>query len=324
MQEITIDKNEKDQRIDRFLKKMFPKASKGFIYKMLRKKRIKLNGAKANPSDIIIEGDKIQMYLADDTINKFKGSDKEIKSYSKLNIIYEDSNIVLINKPKGLLSHGTNNSSYENNVVDQLVSYLYNKKEYIPRLEKTFTPSICNRLDRNTSGIIIGAKNYDSLKIINKAIKENKIKKIYICVIKGKIEKNTRLIGFLTKNEEKNKVYVSKTNNKDSKKIITDVKVLKTNGEYSLLEIDLITGRTHQIRAHLSSIGCPIIGDTKYGNKKINKYFLEKYGLKSQFLHAHKIVFNNLHSPMDYLNKKEFIADIDDTLNYILRDLFEG
>lgn len=323
MQEITIDKNERDQRIDRFLKKLFPKASKGFIYKMLRKKRIKLNGTKADPSDIIREGDQIQMYLADETIDKFKEDEKIIKASSNLDIIYEDSNIVLINKPKGLLSHGTDNSSYGNTVVDQLVSYLYKKNEYIPRLEKTFTPSICNRLDRNTSGIIIGAKNYDALKKVNKAIKDNNIKKIYLCVIKGIIKEDTRLTGFLTKNEEKNKVYISKINDKDSKRIITDVKVLKTNGEYSLLEIDLITGRTHQIRAHLSSIGCPIIGDVKYGDKKTNKFFDETYGLKSQFLHAHKIVFKNMENPMEYLNNMEFTAEIDSILKNIEENLFQ-
>lgn len=159
MKEIIIDKNEHDQRLDRFLKKYLPNASLGFIYKMLRKKNIKLNGNKAQPEDVIKEGDIIQLYLSDDTIEKFASKPKEINKGKALNIIYEDNNIVLINKPKGMLSHGTG-KSHENNVVDNLISYLYQKKEYVPRLEKTFTPSICNRLDRNTSGLIIGAKSY--------------------------------------------------------------------------------------------------------------------------------------------------------------------
>jgi len=322
MREILIDKNEHNQRLDRFLKKYLPNASLGFIYKMLRKKNIKLNGNKAKPEELIKEGDKIQLYFSDETIDKLISKPKEINKGKKLNIIYEDNNIVLINKPKGMLSHGTVKER-ENNVVDNLISYLYEKKEYVPRLEKTFTPSICNRLDRNTSGIIIGAKNFTALKAINKAIQNGDIKKYYKALVKGKIEKEMELKGFLIKSEEKNKVHITNKDVDGSKSINTIVKPICTNGKYSLVEIDLITGRTHQIRAHLASIGHPVIGDLKYGDSKINKVFDNEFGLTNQYLHAYKIVFNGLEDELAYLNNKAFIAEPDDKLINIEKSLFK-
>ncbi|WIV13856.1 RluA family pseudouridine synthase [Proteiniborus sp. MB09-C3] len=323
MKEILIDKNEHDQRLDRFLKKYLPNASLGFIYKMLRKKNIKLNGNKAQPEDVIKEGDAIQLYFSDETIDKFTLKPKEISKGKKLNIIYEDDNIVLINKPKGMLSHGTG-KAHENNVVDSLISYLYEKKEYVPRLEKTFTPSICNRLDRNTSGLVIGAKNFTSLKLINEAIREGHIKKYYIALVKGKIDKEIELKGFLIKDEEENKVHITRKNIEGSKDINTMVKPMYTNGKYSLVEIDLITGRTHQIRVHLASIGHPVVGDLKYGDMEINKKFKNEFSLINQYLHAYKIIFNGLPEELSYLNNKELIAELDEQLANIDEKLFKN
>ncbi|SCG82957.1 ribosomal large subunit pseudouridine synthase C [Proteiniborus sp. DW1] len=323
MKEIIIDRNEHDQRLDRFLKKYLPNASLGFIYKMLRKKNIKLNGRKAQPEDVIKEGDIIQLYLSNDTIEKFALKPKEISKGKSLNIIYEDNNIVLINKPKGMLSHGTG-KNHENNVVDNLISYLYEKKEYVPRLEKTFTPSVCNRLDRNTSGLIIGAKNFTSLKAINEAIRKGHIKKYYKALVRGKLDKEMKLKGFLVKDEEENKVYITNKNMNGSKDIHTVVKPMCTNGRYSLIEIDLITGRTHQIRAHLASIGYPIVGDLKYGDMETNKKFKNEFDLTNQYLHAYKIVFNGLDDELNYLNNKEFIAELDHKLSNIEEKLFKN
>lgn len=322
MQEIKIDRNEDNQRIDRFLKKYFANANMSFIYKMLRKKRIKLNGNRAKPEDMINEGDTIELYLSDETIDKFMRTEKEIKKSSKLDIIYEDDNIILINKPKGILSHSSNGDYSEKNIVDDFVSYLYEKGDYVPRLEKTFTPSICNRLDRNTSGIIIGAKNYNALKEINNSMKNREIKKYYKCIVKGDLVKDQKLEGFLVKDEKNNKVKISKKEIGDSKTIVTDIKILKKSEGYSLLEIDLITGRTHQIRAHLSSINHPIIGDLKYGDDNENRFFKEKYNLSSQYLHAYKIVFNGLKDDLEYLNNKEFISNMDSKLRRIENELF--
>lgn len=199
---------------------------------------------------------------------------------------------------------------------------MFAKGEFVPRLEKTFTPSICNRLDRNTSGIIIGAKTYLSLKEINSAIKRRKIGKYYKCIVKGEVKKNQRLEAYLSKNEKDNKVSISNIDSSESKDIVTEISVLEKTKDYSLLEVNLITGRTHQIRAHLASIGHPIVGDTKYGNHMINKEFREKYNLDSQYLHAYKLTFDGLTGEMEYLNGQEFISDVDMSMKKIETDLF--
>lgn len=322
MREIIIDKNESEQRLDRFLKKYLAEAPQGFVYKMIRKKNIKVNDAKAQPETTIYEGDKIQLYLSEETIDKFIAKKEEIKSKLVPNIIYEDDNIILINKPVGILSHGAS-KEFEENIVDSMISYLIEKGEFVPRIQKTFTPSICNRLDRNTSGIIIGAKNYQSLKAINEAIKNGKVRKFYKTIVKGNIKKEFTAEGYLSKDEDKNRVTIHEDDSEGSKKIITVIKPLINKNGYSLLEIELITGRTHQIRGHLSSLGYPVIGDRKYGNREVNKKFNEKYSLNNQWLHGYKIEFNGLYDELDYLNGKVFIGDFIGKESEIERDLFE-
>lgn len=321
MQEIKIGKNESKQRLDRFLKKYLGKAPSGFIYRMIRKKNIEVNNSRAKPDTIIIEGDKIQFFLADETIEKFKTEEKEVKSNLIPDIIYEDKNIILINKAAGILSHGAS-GNFEENIVDSMISYLIEKEDYIPRLEKTFTPAVCNRLDRNTSGIIIGAKNYGALKSINRAIKAGAVRRFYKTIVKGTIKEELTHRAYLLKDEDKNKVEIRERSFKDSKEIVTVVKPLENKEGYSLLEVELITGRTHQIRGHLASLGYPIIGDRKYGDRRVNKEFKEKYSLNNQWLHGYKIQLNGLDSWMDYLNGKEFIAIASGNLGKIERDLF--
>ena len=237
------------------------------------------------------------------------------------NIIYEDNNIILINKPVGILSHGAS-KEFEENIVDSMISYLIQKGDFVPRIEKTFTPSICNRLDRNTSGIIIGAKNYQALKGINEAIKNGHIGKFYKTIVKGNIKKDFLAEGYLTKDEERNRVEIYEEDFDGSKKVVTNIKPLKNNNEYTLLEIELITGRTHQIRGHLSSLGYPVIGDRKYGYREINSKFNENYGLDNQWLHGYKVVFNGLEGELEYLNSKIFISEIDGKIARIEEDLF--
>ena len=307
MKELFINKNESGQRLDRFLKKYLKEASNSFIYKMIRKKNIKLNGKRAQIDTILVKGDTVQLYLADETIEKFRGEAEIIKSTFKPEIIYEDNNIILMNKPSGILSHSEKKDSYDN-MVDSMINYLYLKGEYNPKIEKTFVPAICNRLDRNTSGIIIGAKNSHSLRLINTAIKNNHIDRYYKTIVKGEVKEEKIIEGYLTKDGELNKVKVLKKEDEDSKKISTRIKPLITTSEYSLLEIQLLTGRTHQIRAHLAYIGHPIIGDFKYGNRQINEYFKKEFGLKNQILHGYKVIFNGLDEPLNYLNQKEFTS----------------
>jgi len=321
LREIRVGKNDSNQRLDRFLKKYMDEAGTGFIYKMLRKKNIKVNESKASPEMMIFEGDTIQLYLSDETIDKFIGTKEVRKSKLAPRIIYEDENLVLINKPAGILSHGAG-EEFEENIVDSLVTYLIQKGDYIPRIEKTFSPSICNRLDRNTSGVIIGAKNSEALRLVNKAIKEGSVRKYYKTIVKGTIKEDFEHKGFLIKDEDRNLVDISDKQGERSKDVYTKFRVIMSKGGYSLLEVELITGRTHQIRSTLQTMGYPVIGDRKYGNSVVNDEFRKKYGLQNQWLHGYKIVLNGLEEKLDYLNSREFIAEPDQLYVKIEQELF--
>lgn len=322
MRELKIGKNENDQRLDRFIKKYLEKAPAGFIYKMIRKKNIELNRKRAKPDTMIYEGDKVQLFLAEDTIKKFEAEEEEITTDKKLNIICEDDNIVLINKESGLLSHGRG-GEFEENVVDSLISYLIKTGDYVPRVEKTFTPSICNRLDRNTSGLMVGAKNYKSLKIINDAFKRMDIKKFYKTIVEGEFQEEKREKAYIVKDEEKNRVSIASKGQEESKRIVTGIRSLKVKNGYSLVEVELVTGRTHQIRIHLSSLGYPIIGDRKYGDKKVNNQFKKEYNINNQILHSYKLEFGGLEDGLEYLNGKVFKAPFTKEFLKVEEDLFK-
>lgn len=322
MREIIINKNESNQRIDRFLKKYLSKANKGFIYKMLRKKRIKLNNKRAKPENQIMTDDRIQLYLSDDTIDKFTETFRIKKVNPNIDIIYEDSNIIVMNKERGMLSHSSD-SEEKDTLVNHMINYLYDKGIYIPKDEKTFKPAICNRLDRNTSGIVIGAKNYSALKQINRSIRNGKLKKYYICMVKGKTYNDRILDGYIKK-KEKNKAEIYENKIKDSKYIKLDINVIGYTQDYSLLKIELITGRFHQIRAQLAYIGHPIVGDFKYGDKGINEMFLKKYSIDSQMLHAIEIELNDLTEGLSYLNHKKFYAPVGNRFKKLIDEMFKG
>lgn len=325
MKEIIITKNEAGQRIDRFIRKYLGNASLGFIYKQIRKKNIVVNSNKVDEKYILQEKDIIKIFFSDETIKKLKTEKKKVKSNIKLDILYEDSNIILVNKPVGILSHSANRDYSEENMVDAIISYLIEKGEFIPRLSKTFTPSIANRLDRNTSGILIGAKTFDAIQELNRAQRNSTIKKYYYTLVSGKIEgggiEKARIEK--VKNHE-NLVKVSKSNNEDGKNITTAYKSITTSDKYTLLEIDLITGRTHQIRAHLNFLGMPVVGDRKYGRKNINAYFKNKYALDNQLLHCYKVYFDGLENNLKHLNGKEFTAPNPKVLDKILKGEFNG
>ncbi|MCT4619997.1 MAG: RluA family pseudouridine synthase [Marinisporobacter sp.] len=323
MREINIGKNEENQRIDKFLRKYMAKASLSFIYKMIRKKNIKVNKKRTENQYILKEGDRIQLYLSEETIEGFIEK-KEIKKVEKsFEVIYEDKNILLVEKPQGLLVHEDLKEN-TNTLVNQAIKYLYDHKEYDPDVEKTFVPASVNRLDRNTSGIVMIGKNNETLQNLNEMIRQkNYVRKYYLTIVKGKLTGRKELKGYLMKDEKTNKVKISDSKKQGAKEIHTIYRMLQTNGQYTLIEVEIITGRTHQIRAHLSSIGHPLVGDFKYGNMKINQLFKKRFGLTHQFLHAYKISFEKCIRNLDYLKGKSFCSDLPQSLEKIKIDLFK-
>ena len=316
MKEIIIGTNEAGQRIDKFLRKLWPQSTLGQIYKFLRTKKIKVNGKKVPPSYLLIMGDKLEIYSA----NQEEASPRKVtiapESASQLAVVYEDNNLLLVNKPAGILVHPASPQD-RHTLIQQVLAYLYQKGEYSPEKELTFTPAACNRLDRNTSGLVIIAKNFPSLQILNEMIRLGKIDKYYQGLVKGQIHKKGEIKGYLLKDRQENKVDISSIKKEGAKEIHTVYRPLDANSQYTLLEIQLITGRTHQIRAHLASLHHPLIGDSKYGSKKINDYFWQNFKLKHQFLHAYKLVFTVAPTPLEYLKDKVFMAPLPAELDKI-------
>jgi len=297
MKEIIIDSSTQNQRLDKFLKKYFSASSSGFIYKMLRKKNIVLNGKKDDGSSILLEGDIIKVFFSDETYNKMRGLDNsadEYEYYKKLDynihVIYEDDDIIALNKPANLLSQKSKASDISIN--EYIISYLINEKGYSLDNYRLFHPSISNRLDYNTTGVILGAKTLKGQQELSLALKERTISKYYICIVKGYVEKDIKLKGNLTKDNKNNKVSINNSENEYN--IETHIEVIANSKKTSLLKIHLITGKTHQIRAHLASINHPIIGDIKYGDEKINNYYKDLYKLSSQALHSYITIYNNI------------------------------
>ncbi len=307
MKEIVIESNDAHQRLDKFILKRFKSMPKSLMYKYIRKKYIKLNGKKCDISTILNVGDVLSLYISHEFLDTPAVKNYDfLKAPSSFDIIYEDENIILIDKKQGLIVHPDKNYDCDT-LVYRLKHYLYLKGEYNPDNENGFAPALVNRLDRNTGGIVIGAKNFNSLQILNAKMKNREIKKLYLCLVHGKMpKKEDLLIGYCTKNESTNKMSIHNKFKENSKEIKTKYKVLEVFNGNSLLEIELLTGRTHQIRAHLASIGNPILGDVKYG-KNINKNSLYKF----QALYSYKLVFNftSQSTNLDYLNNKEFTTE---------------
>lgn len=316
MRKIIINKNDEGRRLDRFLKIYFEKAPLSFIYKNLRKKNIKVNGKKAKPENILSDGDEIKLFLAEETIEKFKKDIRKSKNSKLPDILYEDDDIILVKKPINMLTHN-DSKGYQDNALDRMVDYLIAKGDYNPRLEKSFRPAFVNRLDRNTSGILIGAKNLKSLQDLNKAIKNREIKKLYVTLVAGEVTKDLDVDINLKKTGNN---VMKKSSRDEGKRALTKFRVLKSNKDYSLLSVDLITGRTHQIRASLKEESLAIVGDRKYGDPRTNKVFRER-GLDSQFLHNYAIVFES--DDFKNLRGKSFVYLPDGKMKTIAEDIFK-
>ncbi len=300
MKSFIITDKDAGGRVDRFISKTFDKLPKSLMYKEIRKKNIKVNKKRCTPEQVLSSGDLLELYLKDDVLEIRKKHYDFLNASTDLDIICEDDNIILINKKVGVLCH-PDGKDYIDNIVARLKRYLYDKKEWDPETS-TFTPSLANRIDRNTGGIVIGAKNSQALKIMNDKIKAREIEKYYLTVVHGKMSKKSELLSaYLTKNEKKNMVTVTDYQAPNSKKIITEYTVLDYYPDASLLEVKLHTGRTHQIRAHLAHIGHPLYGDGKYGNEK---------GRYRQALYSYKLHFNfSDENILSYLNHKTFQAN---------------
>ncbi len=320
MIEIHIKKNESDQRIDKFLRKYMPKAPLSLIYRLLRKKQVKVNAKKVYNHYVLREGDIVQLYIREENIREFTQT-KMIKAVEKnFSIIYEDSNLLLVDKPQGLLVHSDRNEN-QNTLIDQVIRYLYEKGEYDPTTEKTFIPACVNRLDRNTSGLVLIGKNHQGLQSLNKMMRERWIRRYYLALVKGSVIQEGELKGRLIK-DDKNKARIVKSNESFGKAIHTIYKPIQYNPHWSLLEIEIVTGRPHQIRLHLSDIGHPIIGDYKYGDFAINEGFQKKFGLKYQLLHAYKIFFENTTENISYLRGRTFYSSLPPFFNQVGKYLF--
>lgn len=314
MTEVIVGKNDAGQRADRFLSKAYPNLKSSLVNKLMRKKRIKLNGAKTEPNVILKEGDVFRFYLSEELLSKKpiarENDFREIKP--EVCVIYEDENILLADKPAGLVVHEDNDNTADT-LINRILSYLYQKGEYVPEDENSFTPALVNRIDRNTEGIVIAAKNAESLRILNQKLRDRELTKLYLCAVVGTPKPREGILtAYLKKLPDENRVVIADKPQAGYLTIKTAYRVLKSRGELSLLEVDLLTGRTHQIRAHFAHIGHALLGDGKYGDNAVNK----RFGAKTQALCSYKLIFRftTPAGQLEYLSGREFTVKNADKL----------
>ena len=325
MIKLTIGENQGNQRLDRFLKKYFAKAPLSRIYRLIRKD-VKVNGKRRNPETIVMQGDELTIYISPEEAELLKRPVRQIKAKRQFGIIYEDDNILIVSKPFGLLTHGDSREK-KNHLANQVLDYLITTDRYDPGCNATFAPAPANRIDRNTTGLVIFGKNAEALKELNAMIRmRGSIGKIYMTIVSGQIRESMHLQGSMTKDEVRNRVSVSplQEQGKDMETIITPIEISRQKGLFTLVEAEILTGRTHQIRAQLAAAGHPIIGDSKYGKPTVNAAVKEQYGLTTQLLHAYKLVFRDCRpdGSLAYLQGKEFICPMPERFIRIKEDIF--
>ena len=325
MKLITVSYNESGQRLDKLLAKYLKEAPKSFLYKMMRKKNITLNNKKAQGNELLKQGDEIKLFLADDTIAKFSGQSTDIPADIKkamdsdrsLEIIYEDQDILLVNKASGVLSQKAVPEDISLN--EYILAYLLKSGSLTPQIMQSFRPSICNRLDRNTSGLLAAGKTLPGSQYLSTLFHDRTVKKYYLAVVHGVVEHPQKIDGYLLKDHDKNKVKIMDKPIADASRIQTEYRPLAVGKDITLLEVHLITGRTHQIRAHLASIGHPLIGDPKYGNSRVNTLYRQKYHVRSQLLHAWRMEFPAQEDSEIQASGRTFYAPVPDMINNLLK-----
>ncbi len=313
---LLVTKRDANQRVDKYVKKYLNNAPLSFIYKLFRKKDVKINKHWVKENYILQDGDELSIYISDEQLKEFN-SPKEIKKVD-LNhpIIYEDENIIIIDKPRGLLVHGDQNEKTLT-LTNEVLNYLYYKGEYNPN-DKGFVPAPAHRLDRNTSGLVVFAKNLISLQELEDLFKNKEnISKEYLALVKGNLEGKVEINTPLLKDENTGIVRISK----NGKSALTIVEKVKNYGDFSLVNVKILTGRTHQIRVHLASINHPVIGDSKYGDFKLNKEFKDLYNFENQFLHAYRLGFKKIDGHLSYLSNKSFQSPLPKIEENLLKKL---
>ncbi len=337
MQSVTIGPNQAGQRLDKFLHRYLPEAGTGFLYKMLRKKNITLNGRKAEGKEMLSTGDEVNFFFSDETFAKFSGKEQKTAESSAseylhayqaikgVSVLYEDSHILILNKPAGVLTQKAAPKDFSLN--EWLIGYLLEHQSITEAELCIFHPSVCNRLDRNTSGIVLCGKTLAGSQALSRIIKERTIQKFYRTICIGELTQDQTLNGYLYKDARTNTVTVCKepphdTKAQDYSPIQTAYHPIMWERGYTLLEVELITGKTHQIRSHLSHIGHPIIGDGKYGLQKQNQAFRESDSLQHQLLHAYRIVFPKEEGVLEALSGREIIAPCPKQFKQIQERLF--